>query len=425
MAERDLLPPELTEAVRAHGPADIVIGLPSYNNAGTIANVVTAVCQGLREHFPDKRALVLNTDGGSSDGTAQQFSGLIGQPGPTLLQAILPSQELHMPYHGIPGKGQGLRLTLIIARQVGARLCVMLSPDLTSVTPEWVPRLAKPILEQGFDFVVPFYARHKLDGTLNSGVIRPLVRSLYGKQVRQPMGGEYAFSAGLIDRYLGQGLWDTDLVRIGTDIWTTTQALCGSFKICQVHLGIKAQATSLAPVDLGTTLNQVLGSLFEDIGQNAHIWQKIRGSQATPMLGQPGIEVPAAINFDVRKLVESFRNGQRNLQDIWSLVLPPATLFELQRCANAAPERFTLPDELWCRLVFDFALGYRLRTINRNHLLGSFLPLYLGWLGSFVQEVHDSSDSEVDRRLHRLCQTYENQKPYLISRWRSPDRFNP
>jgi hypothetical protein len=372
MAERDVLPPELAEAVRGHGPADIVVGLPSYNNAGTIASVVASVCQGLREHFPDRRALVLNTDGGSGDGTAQQFSALIGQPGPALLQAILPSQELLMPYHGIPSKGQGLRLTLLIARLVGARLCVMLSPDLTTVTPEWVPRLTTPILEQGFDFVVPFYARHKLDGALNSGVIRPLVRSLYGKQVLQPMGGEYAFSAGLIDRYLGQGLWDTDLLRIGTDIWTTTQALCGPFKICQVHLGIKAQATSSAPADLGTTLNQVLGSLFEDLGQNAH-----------------------------------------------------ATLFELQRCANAAPERFTFPDELWSRLVFDFALGYRLRTINRNHLLGAFLPLYLGWLGSFAQEVHDSPDSEVDRRLHRLCQTYENQKPYLISRWRSPDRFNP
>jgi hypothetical protein len=110
---------------------------------------------------------------------------------------------------------------------------------------------------------------------------------------------------------------------------------------------------------------------------------------------------------------------------VWALVLAPATLLELRRAAGLPAERFALPDLLWCRVLFDFALGYRLRTINRTHLLAAFLPLYLGWLGAFVREMQDASDGEAERRVEQLCRVYESEKPYLMSRWRSPDRFNP
>jgi hypothetical protein len=172
-------------------------------------------------------------------------------------------------------------------------------------------------------------------------------------------------------------------------------------------------------------LNQVLGALFDDMTRNAQVWQRVRGSVPIVALGGPMQGVPSAIAFDFRKLIESFCLGLRNLQDVWALVLAPATLLELRRVAEMEPERFVLPDVLWCRAVFDFSLGYRLRTINRSHLLAAFLPLYLGWLGAFVREMQDASDAETEGRVERLCRCYELEKPYLMSRWRSPDRFNP
>jgi glucosylglycerate synthase len=35
------------------------------------------------------------------------------------------------------------------------------------------------------------------------------------------------------------------------------------------------------------------------------------------------------------------------------------------------------------------------------------------------------SASAVQHRIERLCEAYEAGKPYLVSRWRWPDRFNP
>ena len=425
MPDYQTLPVDLAETLEKQGGAEIVVGLPSFNNVGTITTVVEVLRRGLSQAFPDQRALIVNVDCSSTDGTAQQLMALPDIESARLVQTILPGQNLAMPYHGIPGKSDGLRLTLLAARQVGARACLMFSPDLTSAAPEWFGLLCRPVLEEGFDYVVPLYAHHKFDGSITNAIGRPLLRSLYGRHMRQPMGGEYVLSSALVEHYLGQRVWGTDLDRYGSDIWTTTQALSGSFKLGQVNVGEKVQVQAGTPTDLGTTLNQVLSSLFEDMARNASVWQRVRGAQPIPIFGAPAASVDSTVTFDLHRLTESFRLGLRNLQDLWGLVLAPATLLDLRRIAVAPDEAFTIPDTLWCRVVFDFALGYRIRTINRSHLLGSFLPLYLGWLASYVREMQTATNAESEQRLERLCQAYEAQKSYLISRWRSPDRFNP
>jgi hypothetical protein len=123
-------------------------------------------------------------------------------------------------------------------------------------------------------------------------------------------------------------------------------------------------------------------------------------------------------------MVESFQRGFQNLQEVWSLILPPATLLELKKLTRLTSDHFRLSDELWARIIFDFALGHRLRVINRDHLLRAITPLYLAWVASYALEVQAASTAAVERRVEQLCVAYETQKPYLLSRWRWPDRFS-
>ena len=51
------------------GSAEILVGIPSYNNADTVGHVVRAVSVGLAKHFPGHRAVLVNSDGSSSDET--------------------------------------------------------------------------------------------------------------------------------------------------------------------------------------------------------------------------------------------------------------------------------------------------------------------------------------------------------------------
>ena len=83
-----------------------------------------------------------------------------------------------------------------------------------------------------------------------------------------------------------------------------------------------------------------------------------------------------------------------------------------------------MPDELWVKIVYDFALAHRLRTLSRDHLLRSLTPLYLGWVASYAHDLNSVGISP-ERRLEQLSLAYESGKSYLVSRWRWPDRFNP
>ena len=97
----------------------------------------------------------------------------------------------------------------------------------------------------------------------------------------------------------------------------------------------------------------------------------------------------------------------------------------MKKLALRPDEAFRMEDEIWARTVYDFSLAFRLRTIGRDHLLRALTPLYLGWAASFIQQIQQAGSEEVEKRIEKLCLTYEAQKPYLISRWRWPDRFNP
>jgi hypothetical protein len=122
-------------------------------------------------------------------------------------------------------------------------------------------------------------------------------------------------------------------------------------------------------------------------------------------------------------LIEAFRLGCRELRDIWTWVLPPRTLVDLRRLVDVPHAKFRLDDELWARIVYDFAMGYRLRVLARDHLLRSLVPLYSGWLASFIVQVRDLGTDQAEERVEDLAAAFEVQKPYLIARWRWPERL--
>jgi hypothetical protein len=99
-------------------------------------------------------------------------------------------------------------------------------------------------------------------------------------------------------------------------------------------------------------------------------------------------------------------------------------MLELKRLARLTPEQFRMPDALWARIVYDFALAHRMRRMSRSHVLGALTPLYLGWVASYTQEVGAATGEEAERRLESLARAYEEQKPYFVSRWRWPERVS-
>ncbi len=402
--------------------ADIVIGIPGYKNAGLNTHTVLQVHRGLQEYFPAYRGVIISADGGAKDGGRAVVLAPAAE-GAEVLSVPYPMPKGTHTYDGAAGRGGALRTLFHVTQQLGAKVLVLLESDLQSIPAEWVQGLARPILEEGYDFVASRYTRHKFAGTITSGIVYPLTRALYGKSVRQPAGGEAGLSVALITRLLAQDVWKTEFSRLGTDIWISTQAICGGFKVCEAYLGAKKGDTGDPAVDLSEVLAQAVGSAFHELERNVGTWQRARGLENVPVLGSvtPVDAEPAKV--DVEKMVQAFLIGQKNLQQIWGLFIAPASMVELKKMARQAPGAFFFDDGTWVRIIYDFAIAFHLRTLSRDHLLRALTPIYLGWVASFVTQVQDAGPREVEQRLERLCVVYERQKPYLISRWRWPDRF--
>ena len=399
--------------------ADILIGIPSYNNVRTIGHVVRAVTAGLAKYFPGAKAIIFNSDGGSTDGTQEEVKRVQIEDFKTILTShpVHPIQKIVTPYHGVPGKGSAFRAIFEAAGSLNAKACAVVDSDLRSITPEWMDLLLTPVYEEGFDYVAPLYARHKFDGTITNSIVYPLTRTLYGKRLRQPIGGDFGFSGELAKFYLTKDVWETDVARFGIDIWMTTLAIAEGYKVCQSYLGAKIHDAKDPGSDLGPMFAQVVSSVYGLMAEYRYLWEVLKESQSVPTFGfhyEVGLE-PVSVNID--RMIESFRLGVRDLKEIWRKVLLHETVVWLDSIGRLSNEAFLFPQDLWVRVVYDFAIVYYKAAVHREHLLKSMIPLYLGRVASFVRESWDSSAREVEEKIESLCEIFEQMKPYLIERW--------
>jgi glucosylglycerate synthase len=314
---------------------------------------------------------------------------------------------------------------LALAAQLNARACIVLGPDLAALHPHPLQLFAYAVLERQCGLAMPLYNAGKYDSLINSGILAPLSRALYGRRIRYPLAFDFAASGAMCARLAR--LESHQNSHGGSSLlWPVTVATTQSPQttVGQVHLDVHHQTAS-GGLELSAVLAQIVGSLFQEMESCAAHWQRVRGSQPVPVWGAAPAEPPEVEPVDTRPMLDSFLLGSRNLDEVWRLVLPPNTLLDLRRLTRLAPEAFRMPDELWAGIMYDFALAYRLRTLSRAHLLGALTPLYLGWVASYIREVSALSHADAEQRLEQLARAWEEKKPYLLSRWRWPDRFHP
>lgn len=409
---------EIREKLEDIKEADILVGIPSYNNARTIGHVVRAVQAGFAKYFPDRKCVLVNSDGGSTDGTMEVVqNAAIDFQSILLHHRVTPAYKITTPYHGIPGKGSAFRTIFEIADVLNAKACAVVDSDLRSITPEWIELLIKPLIEGRHDYVAPLYHRHKYDGTITNSIIYPLTRSLYGKRIRQPIGGDFGFSGKLARFYLTKDVWETDVAKYGIDIWMTTTAIANNFKVCQSFLGAKIHDPKDPGADLSAMLYQVVGATFDLMETYSDVWENIKGSESVLTCGFQYAVGLEPVNVNVDRMIDKFRLGVKELMDIWKEFLPEGIIDFLNKAEGLPKGGFHIPDEIWVEIIYSFAIAAHKKLINKEHLLKSLTPLYIGRTASFVLETWESSAEEVEEKIENLCIVFEDKKDLLINKW--------
>jgi hypothetical protein len=322
-----------------------------------------------------------------------------------------------LPWLAVPAAHRGIAGT---ATASNARACLMIAEDLSALNRASIEALAGPLMEGTAQLTMPVYPARKYEGLVNSGILYPFTRALYGRQLRYPLALDFGVSGAMLSRLAAAPVRGQSL----SICWPGVEGALVDAPTAQAFVAAEHSGHS-EDLDLSTVLALLAGALFEEAEKNAAIWQRARGSRAVPVAGTPSTTAGREDAVDTRPLVDSFNLGLRNLQEVWSLVLPPVTLLELRKLARLPAEEFRIPDAVWAKTVYDFALAHRLRTISRAHLLGALTPLYLGWVASYAAEVRALDAEAAERRIERLAEAFEEAKSYFVSRWRWPDRFNP
>jgi hypothetical protein len=244
-----------------------------------------------------------------------------------------------------------------------------------------------------------------------------LTRALYGKRIRQPIGGDFGFSGQLAEFYLTKDVWDTDVARYGIDVWMTTTAVANNFRVCQSFLGAKIHDPKDPGADLSAMLYQVVGATFDLMDTYHSVWKTVAGSEKVSTFGfryDVGLE-PVTVNLE--RMIEKFRLGMKDLIDIWNSFIPRDILDYLQKAAGRDKDTFHIPDEIWVKIIYSFASAAHNGVLNKEHLLKSLTPLYLARVASFVIETRESNAETVEENIEKLCSHFEKSKQFLLENW--------
>lgn len=308
-----------------------------------------------------------------------------------------------------------------LARKHEARSILMLGPEGSSLSAEALRALAWPVASGSVDLALPYYDLAPSAGLLNSAILYPMTRALFATRSRFPLSIDFGISLRMADR---MGAAAQRFCALGQDdaiLWPVAEAVAAGLTLGEYDVGVRALPQPPDP-DIRTILVQVTNSLFADIESKAAFWQRPRRlPHARPIA--PRHAAPVDRSAEAASMVDGFRLAYSNLLEIWSLVLPPASLLGLKRLTVLEPHGFRMPDSLWARIVYDFLIAFRMRTINRGHLLGALIPLYLAWVAGHINITSSGVDPE--RHIDAVAAAFDADKPYLVARWRWPDRFNP
>lgn len=422
MVETQNTPIETEDLAAPPLRADLAVAITGHGGVETIGPVVQVAEQGLSRFFPDRSGVLLLADQGTSDDVVGAARDAVTDPTRLIQLSVSPDSQRAGPP---ASRAQVLKLCFESAAGLGASALAVLDADLTTFDAEGVGRLLRPVVEHGVDFVAPYHVRPRFAGAITSSIVYPFTRALYGRRLRFPTGGDFACSAKFGQFCAAQGPWGGDGGRIVTDLWLVHRALMGGFKLSQAVIGVRSGSAADEHTELSGMLARVLGMLFTEAERNVPFWQKVRTSEPVALGGTPAGALQDGPTIDVKQAVDAFRLGLGHLMPVWDSVLPPTTLHELRKLARRNEDDFRLPDTAWARIVYDFTIAFHTRVMSREHLLSAFTPLYLGWLASHVAEMAGADFAGNERRVEELCLRFEAEKPYLISRWRWPDRFNP
>jgi len=422
------------------GEADIVVGIPFYNEVDTIGPVLETIRKGLEEFYPEQKCVIVAA-GSPAGGEALKVINARPRSAKISQIAFLLNDER------VNGKGWSVRAILEIARILGADLALV-EADLRSrekngeiegLAPDWISLLLEPIRREKMDVVISRFNRHYLDSPISTHLVYPLLAAIYNRPIHDLVGGQWGISHRLLRTYLQDPRypWSTEISGYGVDIWLATMAITNEARICEANLGIKIHKPSVAKTEL--VLWQVAEVLCEQIVANKEWWGEVETIRESPLLqplatfGAKKAHQPDGVPIIPQQLVAKYKRGFNKFHSLYERILPEEAYRQLKQMAGTETKLFNFPAKLWAQIVYHFLLDLAFRKeFAKGDLMNSFIPLYEGRVAGFALEIQTMKTKldpllpaeaehltslEAKRQIEGLEDEFIRQKPDFLAAW--------
>lgn len=377
---------------------DIVVGIPSYNEADNIAFVVRQISRGLRRYFPRKSAVIVNVDNNSTDGTKESF-----------LSAKSSIPKIYISTKtGIKGKGNNFYNLFNFIKEHNSKINIVVDADLKSIEPDWIRKLGVPV-KRGYDFVAPFYIRNKRDALITNHFCYPLVYALLGWNISQPIGGDFAFSLEMVRHWLSKK-WSPNVRHFGIDIFMTTEAILNDFKICQVDLGRKVHKPS--QLKLGSMFIEVASTLFDQLIINKRFWENKLVKKAR-IFYREEIEKPQILSLDLQRFKDVCQLGFEADEEIIKKVLSPSNYEGLKR--HYELRKNGIDSNLWSKIVYDFLYAYE-NFNNKRKLIETLEVIAFCRFFCYSRLVERMNSEMAEQEIISQAKIFRSNRNYLLNK---------
>lgn len=369
---------------------DIIVGIPTYNEADSISNTVLKIDRGLVKYFPKLKALIVNVDSRSSDGTTHVFSNTN-----TKTEKVFISVDKR-------GKGANIFMLLELSKKLHAKYVATIDADTTTITEKWPKLLLNPLVKDRTDFVSPIYTRNRYEGNTTNHFCLPLLYAWFGRKIEQPIGGDFAFNHNFIDYVLKQKK-NGDSFLYGIDIFLTIHALGGDFRVKEQYLGRKVHKPSFDKII--PMFQQVASTMF-------FVLSKYKNKDSTPRFSDTAkhktridsfIRKPELIKIETLKhyaTQELQKLSKRNIQNYLGL-----NILETTRIQNS---ELLVTENEWVRILSHVLKYIHSNKINEKRAItiaSTISPFFFLRTLKYFEELNETTNkNDINKLIFRQAE---------------------
>jgi predicted GH43/DUF377 family glycosyl hydrolase len=421
--------------------AEIVVGVPFYNEVDTIEEVLKTAEKGLEKYFPNEKCVIVAIGSPAGKEALKLINGLPQSSKIGRIAFLLDNESLD-------GKGWHIRAIMEIARILGADLAILEADQrnqtddegIKGLIPDWINLLLKPIRQDRLDLVISRFNRHWFESPISAHVVYPLLTAIYNSPIYDLVGAQWGISHRLLRVYLQRhySARSTEAMEYGIDIWLATVAITSGARIGEASLGSKITIpSSIAKMEI--VLRQITTVLFDQIATDKDWWKtpdraEILLFQPLPIYGSKTRYEPPELLARPHQLTAKYRQDLVRFNSLYQAVLPQEIFKQLKNISKAGITTFDFNAKLWARIVYHFLLAFAFLTgsFARNDIINAYLVLQKRRTAVFIKEIQNTykilepvvGDKakhfallETERQIEEQANEFIYQKPEFVTRW--------